>query len=81
MPAVSGKNRKASLIMWMKRNVGDSSTWQQLLKESAPGHAHSPQKKHRTGLLKKLGIVGFLFFFIKGLLWLAIPALFFLFRS
>lgn len=23
---------------------------------------------------KKLGVAGFLFFFIKGLLWLAIPA-------
>lgn len=67
--------------MWMKHNIGRPSTWQQLLKESANGQAHSPQKKHWTRLFKKLGIVGFLFFFIKGLLWLAIPALFFLFRS
>lgn len=25
-------------------------------------------------ILKKVGVAGFLFFFIKGLLWLAIPA-------
>jgi hypothetical protein len=27
------------------------------------------------GLLKRLGVAGFLFFLVKGLLWLVVPAL------
>jgi len=27
-----------------------------------------------TSIIKKLGLAGFLFFFIKGLLWLIVPA-------
>jgi hypothetical protein len=34
------------------------------------------KKKHPAGgWIKRLGVVGFLFFLIKGLLWLIIPAL------
>lgn len=29
----------------------------------------------RQHWLKKMGVAGFLFFFIKGLLWLTVPAL------
>lgn len=34
-----------------------------------------PQKNKKIGLLKKLGWAGFLFFLIKGLLWLVLFAL------
>jgi len=30
------------------------------------------QKQSITGWLKKLGVAGFLFFFIKGLVWLVV---------
>jgi energy-converting hydrogenase Eha subunit G len=30
------------------------------------------QKQSLSGWLKKLGVAGFLFFFIKGLVWLAV---------
>jgi len=33
------------------------------------------EKKSKTNLIKRLGVAGFLFFLIKGLLWLIIPAL------
>jgi hypothetical protein len=66
--------------MWMKHNISCSAAWQQLRKALGDQHAHPTQKKRWTGLAKKLGIAGFLFFFIKGLLWLVIPTLFFLFR-
>lgn len=29
-----------------------------------------------AGWVKRLGLLGFLFFLVKGLLWLAVPALF-----
>lgn len=64
-----------------QHNVPSPAMGQQPLAESASGHAPSSQQKHWLGLLKKVGVAGFLFFLIKGLLWLAIPALFFLFRS
>lgn len=32
------------------------------------------QKSSFARLLKRFGIAGFLFFFIKGLLWLIVPA-------
>ena len=36
----------------------------------------APPSDHKaTPLLKRLGLAGFLFFLIKGLLWLTIPAL------
>jgi hypothetical protein len=34
-----------------------------------------PKKKTITKLIKRFGVAGFLFFLIKGLLWLIIPAL------
>jgi hypothetical protein len=34
----------------------------------------------KRGILKKVGLAGFLFFLVKGLLWLAIPALLLLLR-
>ena len=33
------------------------------------------KKFSAIGLIKRFGVAGFLFFLIKGLLWLAIPAL------
>ena len=33
------------------------------------------EKSQAKGWLKRLGLAGFLFFLIKGLLWLIIPAL------
>jgi len=33
------------------------------------------ENKSKTNLIKRLGVAGFLFFLIKGLLWLIIPAL------
>jgi len=33
------------------------------------------EKKSKTNLIKRLGVAGFFFFLIKGLLWLIIPAL------
>ena len=36
--------------------------------------APTPDRK-ATPWLKRLGVAGFLFFLIKGLLWLALPAL------
>lgn len=33
------------------------------------------QKSTFTKLIKRFGIAGFLFFFIKGMLWLIVPAL------
>ena len=35
----------------------------------------SENKKTARGWLKRLGVAGFLFFLIKGLLWLLVPAL------
>jgi hypothetical protein len=32
------------------------------------------------GYMKRLGVVGFLFFLVKGLLWLVVPALLVYFR-
>lgn len=32
-------------------------------------------------LLRRLGVAGFAFFFIKGLLWLLVPAVIYLFRG
>jgi hypothetical protein len=66
--------------MQRKHNVPPSPVGQPLA-EPASEHVPASQKKYWLGLLKKVGIGGFLFFLIKGLLWLAIPALFFLFRS
>ena len=34
-----------------------------------------PNEKPITKLIKRFGVAGFLFFLIKGLLWLVIPAL------
>jgi len=67
--------------MQRQHDIPSPSIDQQPLAESASGHTPFAQKKHWLGLLKKIGVAGFLFFLIKGLLWLAIPALFFLFRS
>jgi hypothetical protein len=33
------------------------------------------EKNHFAKLIKRFGVAGFLFFLIKGLLWLIIPAL------
>jgi hypothetical protein len=74
------KNREVTRMMQQKHNIPSPSVGQPLV-EPASGHAPSSRKKYWLGLLKKVGIGGFLFFLIKGLLWLAIPALFFLFRS
>ncbi|MBE7505052.1 MAG: hypothetical protein HS101_02070 [Planctomycetia bacterium] len=35
----------------------------------------SPARKPAFSWLKKLGFFGFMFFLLKGLLWLAIPAI------
>lgn len=35
----------------------------------------SPQFNNLKAWFKKLGLIGFLFFFVKGLLWLIIPYL------
>ncbi len=35
--------------------------------------AETDHASRRSGLLKRLGVVGFLFFLIKGLLWLTVP--------
>jgi hypothetical protein len=67
--------------MQRKPDVSPLPIGQQPFAESASKQAPSSQRKHWLGLLKKVGIAGFLFFLIKGLLWLVIPALFFLFRS
>lgn len=37
-------------------------------------HGLLPDPKFQANWLKRLGIGGFLFFLIKGLLWLAVPA-------
>lgn len=37
-------------------------------------HAAPAQSRFRPGWLKRLGVGGFLFFLIKGLLWLVAPA-------
>ncbi len=34
-----------------------------------------PPDRKATSWLKRLGVAGFLFFLVKGLLWLALPAL------
>lgn len=36
---------------------------------------NSPQQNLFANWLKRFGVAGFLFFFIKGLLWLIVPAL------
>lgn len=46
----------------------------------APEHLHHPEGrgdgKHRSSLiLRRVGLLGFLFFLFKGVAWLAIPAL------
>lgn len=39
-------------------------------------HEQSQKEKHSgAGWIKRFGVAGFLFFLIKGLLWLIIPAL------
>jgi hypothetical protein len=35
----------------------------------------SPDDRQATPWLKRIGVAGFLFFLIKGLLWLIVPAL------
>ncbi|MDQ3063007.1 MAG: alanyl-tRNA synthetase [Acidobacteriota bacterium] len=35
---------------------------------------HSTESRGFAKWIKRFGVVGFLFFFIKGLLWLIIPA-------
>jgi hypothetical protein len=67
--------------MQQKHDVPSPPVNPQPLAEATSRPVPSSQRKHWLGLLKKVGIAGFLFFLIKGLLWLAIPALFFLFRS
>lgn len=37
-------------------------------------HAAPAQSRLPAGWLKRLGVGGFLFFLIKGLLWLMVPA-------
>lgn len=39
----------------------------------APAYAPSTERSRSTGLLRRLGIVGFVFFLVKGLLWLTVP--------
>lgn len=39
-----------------------------------PDSAPSPDRK-ATPWLKRIGIAGFLFFLVKGMLWLIVPAL------
>jgi hypothetical protein len=41
-------------------------------------HADVPRTKK---LLRRLGIAGFAFFFIKGMLWILVPAAIYLFRG
>ena len=38
----------------------------------------TPSMNAPTRWLKRLGVAGFLFFFIKGMLWLIIPAILYL---
>lgn len=40
-----------------------------------PQSTASPAPKPAFAWLKKLGFLGFMFFLLKGLLWLAIPAI------
>jgi hypothetical protein len=35
----------------------------------------SGQQSGRQTLIKRIGIIGFLFFLVKGLLWIIVPAL------
>ena len=42
--------------------------------EPTPGPPSSPPQRTSRGWLRKLGAAGFLFFLIKGLLWLVVPA-------
>lgn len=48
---------------------------------TAPENNNSPEKEPGTGKRwgKRLGIAAFLFFLIKGLLWLIVPALIYYF--
>jgi hypothetical protein len=38
----------------------------------------NPPDRHPTSWLKRIGVAAFLFFFIKGLLWLMVPAAIFI---
>lgn len=39
------------------------------------------KKKNTTKWLKRFGVFGFLFFLVKGLLWLIVPALIYYFAT
>lgn len=39
------------------------------------GGKNVPHDASTLGWLKKLGLIGFLFFFLKGMLWLILPFL------
>jgi hypothetical protein len=45
---------------------------------TSPAREEGRQKEHGSVLLKRVGVAGFLFFLVKGLLWLAIPAFLYL---
>ena len=43
------------------------------------GAVGAPGRKVRW--LKRIGVAGFLFFFVKGLLWLLVPAAYFAYKA
>lgn len=60
--------------VWLR--LGWSCRYQYMVRESlAPRTLQVAPNSRAIGWLKRLGFGGFMFFLIKGLLWLAIPAL------
>jgi hypothetical protein len=66
--------------MSLKHNASPSPTWRRYLKVLTSQQTYFFHGQRWIGVIKRFGMVGFLFFLIKGLLWLALPLWYLLFR-